>query len=149
MCEEMKDRSPRSAGSLAEPDTIAVPKPGAGEETRVAPLLERTKRLETVPKIDPSAGPDGQLLAGRYELGVVLGRGATGVVHRGRDRVLRREVAIKLLYPDLARERETSLRFQQEAQLAARTVAEFDKLLMRDTRKIYYAVMQPLFRQPI
>ena len=131
MSREMKDRSPRSDGSLAEPDTIAVPALDADEETRVAPLIEGTTRLATVPESEPPAGPDDQLLAGRYELGVVLGRGATGVVHRGRDRVLRREVAIKLLYPDLARERETSLRFQQEAQLAARihhpnAVAIFD-----------------------
>ena len=67
----------------------------------------------------------GTLLDGREgglgpRVGAVLGRGATGVVHRGRDRVLRRDVAIKLLYPDLAREAETSARFQQEAQLAAR-----------------------------
>ncbi|MEO5837386.1 MAG: serine/threonine-protein kinase [Acidimicrobiales bacterium] len=100
----MRDRSPRSAGSIAEPDTVAVRALGAD---------------------------DSQLLAGRYELGEVLGRGATGVVHRGRDRVLRRDVAIKLLYPDLAREPETSARFQQEAQLAARihhpnAVAIFD-----------------------
>ena len=93
--------------------------------------MERTALLETVPPIDPPAAGNSQVLADRYELGAVLGRGATGVVHRGRDRVLRRDVAIKLLYPDLARETETSTRFQQEAQLAARihhpnAVAIFD-----------------------
>src|SRR5687767_754145 len=98
MSEEMKDRSPRSAGSIAEPDTIAVPAFDAGEETRVAPLLEGTALLETAPQIDSPVESDDKVLAGRYELGMVLGRGATGVVHRGRDRVLHRDVAIKLLY---------------------------------------------------
>lgn len=37
------------------------------------------------------------LLNDRYELGPVLGRGGMGVVHRGRDRLLEREVAIKLV----------------------------------------------------
>jgi serine/threonine protein kinase len=130
MNEEMRQRSPRSASSIAEPETIAL-RALAADETQLAPMTDPTEMLDAVPR--PAAGSvtDGQLLADRYEVGPVLGRGATGVVHRGLDRVLRREVAIKLLYPDLARERETSARFQQEAQLAARihhpnAVAIFD-----------------------
>ncbi|MEO8692741.1 MAG: serine/threonine-protein kinase [Acidimicrobiales bacterium] len=127
----MRDRSPRFAASIAEPETVAVRAPAAADATRLAPILDPTELFDPVSRPDAPTAHDGQLLADRYELGAVLGRGATGVVHRGRDRVLRREVAIKLLYPDLARERETSARFQQEAQLAARihhpnAVAIFD-----------------------
>ncbi|MEO8692742.1 MAG: serine/threonine-protein kinase [Acidimicrobiales bacterium] len=74
---------------------------------------------------------DDGLLAGRYELGAVLGRGAKGVVHRGRDRVLQREVAIKLLYRDGTGDDDASEQLRQEARLGARishpnAVAIFD-----------------------
>ncbi len=43
------------------------------------------------------SGRMSSVLNDRYELGPVLGRGGMGVVHRGRDRLLEREVAIKLV----------------------------------------------------
>jgi serine/threonine-protein kinase len=61
-----------------------------------------------------------ELLDGRYELGPVIGRGGTGVVRHGYDRLLGREVAIKSLHPYLVAEGETVERFLDEARLAAR-----------------------------
>jgi eukaryotic-like serine/threonine-protein kinase len=60
-----------------------------------------------------------EMLDGRYELGAVIGRGATGVVCHGRDHVLDRDVAIKSLYPHLVSEAESRERFLREARLAA------------------------------
>jgi eukaryotic-like serine/threonine-protein kinase len=40
----------------------------------------------------------GDLLAGRYRLGVQIGTGATGLVFRARDTVLGRDVAVKVLH---------------------------------------------------
>jgi serine/threonine-protein kinase len=61
-----------------------------------------------------------ETLAGRYELVEVIGRGGMGVVHRGRDRVLDRTVAVKVL-PALFAENPTLVeRFEREARAAAR-----------------------------
>jgi serine/threonine-protein kinase len=59
------------------------------------------------------------LLAGRYELGPVIGRGGMAEVRLGRDTRLGRDVAVKLLRPDLARDPLFQGRFRREAQAAA------------------------------
>ncbi len=59
-------------------------------------------------------------LAGRYELGEVLGRGGMAEVRAGLDTRLNRRVAIKLLRPTLATDPAFRTRFRQEAQAAAR-----------------------------
>jgi serine/threonine protein kinase len=74
---------------------------------------------------------DGQILAGRYELGAVLGRGGMAEVRAGWDRRLSRAVAIKTLLPDLAERPGIRERFEGEARAAARlahphAVAVFD-----------------------
>jgi eukaryotic-like serine/threonine-protein kinase len=73
----------------------------------------------------------GALIADRYELGPLLRRGGMADVHTGLDRRLRREVAIKLLRPDMAERDDVRLRFESEARAAARlshpnAVAVFD-----------------------
>jgi len=54
-----------------------------------------------------------------YELAEQIGEGGMGVVWKARDTQLNREVAIKLLPPDLAREPERLARFEREARLLA------------------------------
>src|SRR5437763_455206 len=61
----------------------------------------------------------GRLLGGRYQVGEVLGYGGMAEVHRGRDLRLGRDVAIKLLRTDLARDETFQIRFRREAQNAA------------------------------
>ncbi len=58
-------------------------------------------------------------LGGRYELGEMLGVGGMAEVHLGLDTRLDREVAIKLLRADLARDPTFQSRFRREAQSAA------------------------------
>ena len=60
-----------------------------------------------------------RLLSDRYELGEVLGYGGMAEVHRGRDIRLGRDVAIKVLRADLARDPSFQMRFRREAQTAA------------------------------
>ncbi|MGC9666935.1 Stk1 family PASTA domain-containing Ser/Thr kinase [Planosporangium sp. 12N6] len=58
-------------------------------------------------------------LGGRYQVGELLGYGGMAEVHRGRDLRLGRDVAIKTLRSDLARDAIFQLRFRREAQNAA------------------------------
>ncbi len=59
-------------------------------------------------------------LSGRYELGETLGFGGMSEVHFARDLRLHRDVAIKVLRADLARDPTFYLRFRREAQNAAK-----------------------------
>lgn len=56
---------------------------------------------------------------GRYEIVEVLGRGGMAAVYRARDTVLRRDVALKILYPQYTGDVALTERFQREAVLAA------------------------------
>ncbi len=56
---------------------------------------------------------------GKYEFGALLGNGGMGMVYRGRDTVLNREVAIKLLHPHLTQDPHLLERFRSEAMVQA------------------------------
>jgi eukaryotic-like serine/threonine-protein kinase len=60
-----------------------------------------------------------QHLSDRYELGDILGLGGMSEVHLARDVRLHRDVAVKVLRADLARDPSFYLRFRREAQNAA------------------------------
>jgi serine/threonine-protein kinase len=68
--------------------------------------------------VDVEAGPE--ILAGRYELGEVIGHGGMSIVRRGVDRQLQRDVAVKLLRPAYAAHADSRRRFEEEARSAAR-----------------------------
>jgi len=61
-----------------------------------------------------------RIIAGRYELGELIGRGGMAEVHSGVDTRLGRTVAIKLLKSDLVADSSFESRFKQEAQASAR-----------------------------
>lgn len=61
----------------------------------------------------------GEPLSDRYDLGEVLGIGGMSEVHRARDLRLNRDVAVKLLRLELARDPVAYLRFRREAQHTA------------------------------
>jgi len=60
-----------------------------------------------------------RILAGRYEVGDLIGRGGMAEVHVGKDTRLGRTVAIKLLRSDLSKDPAFQTRFRREAQAAA------------------------------
>jgi len=73
------------------------------------------------PRTGDGPAPDApRVLAGRYQVGNLIGRGGMADVHVGIDNRLGRRVAIKLLKPDLATDPKFRLLFREEAQKAAR-----------------------------
>ncbi len=91
-----------------------------------------------------TSSPD--LIAGRYRLDSVLGRGGMGEVRAGTDLRLHRDVAVKLLRADLSDQADLRARFEREARAAARishpnVVAVFD---IGEHRGVPYIVMERL-----
>lgn len=62
----------------------------------------------------------GHVIAERYRVDAVLGRGGMGAVLRCHHLGLRRDVAVKLLHPEIAADAEISARFEREATSASR-----------------------------
>ncbi len=86
---------------------------GAGEDTSVTEIggevLVQASALEL---------ERGEVLAGRYQIEAVLGRGGSGIVLRAFDRVARVAVAVKILKPELATDPRWIERFSRELRLA-------------------------------
>jgi len=84
---------------------------------------------DTLPDTPPhaAAGPStaliGRVLDNRYEIRAPLGSGGMGAVYRGWQRSVDREVAIKIIDPRLAANRDGVKRFLREARLASRLSA--------------------------
>ncbi len=64
--------------------------------------------------------PPGTVIADRYEILEVIGRGSMGSVHKAHDRTLDETVALKVLRPHFARTPEIAKRFRSEIKLARR-----------------------------
>jgi serine/threonine protein kinase/DnaJ-domain-containing protein 1 len=96
---------------VEEEDTVNGPEPMGAQET-----------AEIVwggapPPASSAAGPT---RIGKYEVVALLGRGGMGAVYRGFDPVLEREVALKVMLPQIADDPEQKLRFEREARAVAR-----------------------------
>jgi serine/threonine protein kinase len=76
--------------------------------------------MTPLPPPDELAARLGRALAPAYELESEIGRGGMAVVYKARDARLKRNVAVKLLPPDLAFRSDIRTRFLREAETAAR-----------------------------
>jgi len=76
--------------------------------------IEVTETLET-PKEELTRGTT---LANRYEIIEELGKGGMGRVYRVEDTKLKQEIALKLIKPEIAKDKKTIERFRNELKLA-------------------------------
>lgn len=74
--------------------------------------------LEPLVRCAPPTDIDARDRIGRHEIVGEIARGGVGVVYKGRDRSLGRDVAVKTLRPDHAQNRVMMQRFVDEAQIA-------------------------------
>ncbi len=79
-----------------------------------------TLSVENGPDLDELKERLARTLEGRYQITRLLGRGGMAVVFLAEDLVLERQVAIKVLPPDMTRDAQLVARFQQEAKTAAK-----------------------------
>jgi serine/threonine protein kinase/tetratricopeptide (TPR) repeat protein len=74
-------------------------------------------------RFKPARSWTGRVLDGRFEIGAVIASGGMGTVYLGRQLSIDRQVAIKIIKPSFAEDREIAKRFLREARLASRLAA--------------------------
>jgi serine/threonine-protein kinase len=105
------------------------------------------QRAGDTARIARAASPERELIAGRYEIVSLIGRGGMAEVYAGRDRMLERQVAIKRPLRELAGDAESSDRLQREA-IALATIDSPHVVGIHDvgfTPEGVYLVMQRLY----
>ena len=70
---------------------------------------------------DPPPGPARERI-GKYEIVERLGKGAMGVIYHAHDPMLERDVALKVMAPQIADDPDQKARFEREARAVARIV---------------------------
>ena len=95
--------------------------PGMGEfhaDITLPPGTPFHLAVTAAAKGGPSSLPPGMVFASRYQIIKTLGEGGMGAVYKARDMELEREVALKVIKPELANNPEILQRFKQELILA-------------------------------
>jgi tetratricopeptide (TPR) repeat protein/predicted Ser/Thr protein kinase len=85
----------------------------AGEGFAARPVRTPPQARARIPDSLEALQP-GHVLGGRYEILGLLGQGGMGAVYKARDREVDREVALKVIRPELANHPEIMQRFKQE-----------------------------------
>jgi serine/threonine-protein kinase len=82
--------------------------------------FQRARVAQQITRVAAELPDPGDLVEGRYLVEGVLGRGGMGVVLAAHDRMLERDVALKILLPEMTASPEIVERFSNEARSLAR-----------------------------
>ena len=115
-CQQENPDSSRFCGSCATP----LPVPSEAFLSRTRTLLTPLQELSR-----------GSVFAGRYEILEELGEGGMGKIYRVVDKKINEEVALKLIRPEIAADKNTIERFGNEMKLAR-------KIAHRNVCKMYH-----------
>jgi eukaryotic-like serine/threonine-protein kinase len=104
------------AGSTETTPSSSFTQPLPGAES--TPSSSFTKAVPANASATPGAIEPGTIIGERFEVLQLLGEGGMGAVYKAHDRELERDVALKLIRPELARNPEILQRFKHELILA-------------------------------
>ncbi|NIN92642.1 protein kinase [bacterium] len=107
----MANKCPKCQTNNPETATFCA---DCGTNLTLSKDIKITETLET-PKEELTRGTT---LAGRYEIIEELGKGGMGRVYRVEDTKLKQEIALKLIKPEIAKDKKTIQRFRNELKLA-------------------------------
>jgi serine/threonine protein kinase len=105
---------PSTASKWVRAGVLEVLKDSTGIDSRVWLRDEPDEPLPMAASAEPALGMGGQ---GRYQVEGEIARGGMGIVLKGRDPDIGRDVAIKVLHPEHARNPARIQRFIEEAQI--------------------------------
>ena len=141
----------------AERDAFVARACGGNEAllTQVRHLLgefEKAGQFLEAPLLSPDRGlPQGEVIAGRYRIEALLGRGGMGEVYRAYDEVIEEAVALKILRRELGNDLGFVRRFRREVQLARKIthpnvcrLFEVGIHVQNDGRRIHFFTMELL-----
>jgi tetratricopeptide (TPR) repeat protein len=116
-------------GAVLDVDAIQTlpPAPDSDEPTTPFGASDASEAPTLVGSLGSGAAPQpqfemkaGAVLGNRFEITSVLGKGGMGIVYRARDLRLQRDVALKVIRPELLQQPEIGERFRREILLASK-----------------------------
>ena len=133
---------PETPAPLPPPPRVVPPPPAAPSPSALA-MAKTVAGKPAVPK-DPFTGT---LLNNRYQIEGKIGQGGFGSVYKAKQVPANREVALKVLHPEMARDQNLVARFRREGAVAcnlrdAHTVTTYD--FDQTTDGVLYIAMELL-----